>query len=123
MDGLKYINDTFGHGEGDEGIKGLCQVLTSLTRPNEMSVRSGGDEFFLIGIGDYKKEDEALRASEFAEAVAKKSEAMNKPYNLSASIGCLVFPDYKNVNLDLALSDADEKMYNYKMRHRRHRSV
>ena len=123
MDGLKYINDTYGHGEGDEGIKGLCSVLSKLTRSNEMNVRSGGDEFFLIGIGRYNKEDEALRSREFADAVARKSEAMNKPYNLSASIGCLVFPDYREVKLDLALSEADEKMYNYKMRHRRHRSV
>ena len=110
-------------GEGDEGIKGLCSVLSKLTRSNEMNVRSGGDEFFLIGIGRYNKEDEALRSREFADAVARKSEAMNKPYNLSASIGCLVFPDYREVKLDLALSEADEKMYNYKMRHRRHRSV
>ncbi len=123
MDGLKYINDTFGHSEGDEGIKGLCSVISSLTRDNEICVRSGGDEFYIIGIGKYTRADEALRSVEFTDAVAKKSLSMNKPYNLSASIGCLAFPDHKKISLDLALSEADEKMYNYKMKHRRHRSV
>ena len=123
MDGLKYINDTFGHAEGDEGIKCLSSVIRSLTRRNEICVRSGGDEFFIIGLGEYSKEDEALRAAEFTEAVAAKSKMLDKPYNVSASIGCMVFADQPRISLDSALSEADEKMYNYKMRHRRHRGV
>ena len=123
MDGLKYINDTFGHSEGDRGIKCLCSVLMAIARPEEMVVRSGGDEFFLIGVGRYTKDDEAARAAEFADAVAKKSATLGKPYNVSASIGCMVFDNCRDIDLDNALSEADEKMYNYKMRHRRHRSV
>ena len=123
MDGLKYINDTFGHGEGDLGIKTVCNVLNAVARPGEISVRSGGDEFFLIGIGQYKKEDEAIRAIAFSEAMTMRSESLGKPYNVSASIGCVVFEDYRQISLDNALSEADERMYHYKLRHRRHRSV
>ncbi|MBR5420103.1 MAG: GGDEF domain-containing protein [Lachnospiraceae bacterium] len=123
MDGLKYINDTFGHHEGDLGIRTVYSVLNEQTRGNEFCVRSGGDEFFLIGIGKYTKDDEATRAVEFTDAMAKRSEAMSKPYSLSASIGCVVFEDLTKTDLDAALSLADEKMYNYKFRHRRHRSV
>lgn len=123
MDGLKYINDTFGHSEGDFGLKVLCQVLNSVTRSNEICVRSGGDEFFLIGIGEYSRSDEAERSTEFTEAMEAKSKTLNKPYNVSASIGILVFDDFRDITLDNALSLADEKMYNYKVRHRRHRSV
>ena len=65
MDGLKYINDTFGHSEGDIGIRCLNSVLSSIARSNEIVVRSGGDEFFLIGVGKYTREDEAARAAEF----------------------------------------------------------
>ncbi len=123
MDGLKFINDTFGHSEGDLGIKTLCEVLSSVTRKNEICVRSGGDEFFLIGIGKYTRSDEAERAAEFTEAMEKRSKQLNKPYNVSASIGIMVFDEFNAESLDSALSIADEKMYNYKMRHRRHRSV
>ena len=123
MDGLKYVNDTFGHKEGDFGIKTISSSLMQMARNGEICVRSGGDEFFLIGIGDYKDSDEAERAKMFSEIVSKASEKAAKPYNISASIGCIVFEDCKKVSLDVALSEADERMYNYKVRNRRHRSV
>ena len=123
MDGLKYVNDTFGHSEGDFGIRTVCDALQSIARSNEICVRSGGDEFFLIGIGTYSKGDEAGRSGDFTEAIAKHSERAAKPYTVSASIGCAVFPDYRQISLDNALSEADERMYRYKVKNRRHRSV
>ena len=123
MDGLKYINDTFGHNEGDFGIRTVCDTLQSVARNNEICVRSGGDEFFLIGIGAYRKEDEAARAEEFEKAIEKASERAAKPFAVSASIGCAVFPDCRQISLDTALSEADERMYRYKIKNRRHRSV
>ena len=123
MDGLKYVNDTFGHSEGDFGIRTVCDALQSIARSNEICVRSGGDEFFLIGIGTYSKGDEAGRSGDFSEAIAKHSERAAKPYTVSASIGCAVFPDYRQISLDNVLSEADERMYRYKVKNRRHRSV
>ena len=123
MDGLKYINDTFGHNEGDLGIRTVCDVLKETAHGNEICVRSGGDEFFLIGIGKYKKGDEEKRAIEFDKAVKARSQQLDRPYNISASIGCLVYEDISAINIDNALSEADERMYNYKFRNRRHRRV
>ena len=123
MDGLKYVNDTFGHGEGDFGIKTVCSALMSAAKNHEICVRSGGDEFFLIGIGPYTREDEAARAGELTAAVENASEKTGKPYPVSASIGCAVFEDCRKISLDSALSEADERMYRYKVKNRRHRSV
>ncbi len=123
MDGLKYINDTFGHSDGDFGIRTVCNVLQSIAGPKEFCVRSGGDEFFLIGIGQYTRADEADKAAAFAEAIAAASAAANKPYSISASIGCTVFESCSQVSLDSAISDADERMYRYKIKSRRHRIV
>ena len=123
MDGLKYINDTFGHSEGDYGIRTVCDTLQSIAGNNEICVRSGGDEFFLIGIGPYRKEDEAERAAEFTTAIAQASVRAAKPYTISASIGCAVFPDCRQIGIDAALSEADERMYRYKVKNRRHRSL
>ncbi len=123
MDGLKYINDTFGHKEGDFGIKTICQVLKETARYGEICVRSGGDEFFLIGIGKYEKEDEAQRALEFTEAIEKRSAELAREYKISASMGCVIYEDPKQISLDNALSEADERMYHYKFRNRRHRIV
>ena len=123
MDGLKYVNDTFGHSEGDFGIKAVSSTLASVAKTGEICVRSGGDEFFLIGIGKYSSGDEAERALTFTDALAKVSEEAGKEYNISASIGCVVFEDCKQITLDNALSEADERMYRYKVKNRRHRMV
>ena len=123
MDGLKYVNDTFGHGEGDFGIRTVCAALMSVMKNKEICVRSGGDEFFLIGIGSYENEDVAERAKAFSQAVETASRRAAKPYTISASIGCAVFSDYSQISLDSALSEADERMYRYKVKNRRHRSV
>ena len=123
MDGLKYVNDTFGHAEGDYGIRAVSSTLSSVAKPGEICVRSGGDEFFLIGIGKYSQKEEAARAIEFSDALSKVSEEAGKEYNISASIGCVVFGDCRQISLDNALSEADERMYRYKVRNRRHRII
>ncbi len=123
MDGLKYVNDTFGHKEGDFGIKTVCATLQSIAKENEICVRSGGDEFFLIGIGKYSKDDESRRAKDFCEAISAASERAAKEYGISASMGCIVFDDCRQISLDNAISEADERMYRYKIRNRRHRMV
>ncbi len=123
MDGLKYVNDTFGHGEGDFGIKAVCRALQSVAKKHEFIVRSGGDEFFLIGIGPYEKGEEAQRTEAFLKAVEKTSENANKPYRISASIGCVIFEDCRQTSLDNALSEADIQMYRYKVQNKKHRGI
>ncbi len=123
VDGLKYINDTFGHKEGDFTIKTVCDVLRENLKENEICVRSGGDEFFIIGIGSYKKQDESDRAEKYLDEIKKRSEMVSRSYNISASIGCMVYEDIDGIGLDSALSEADERMYRYKFRHRKHRGV
>ena len=51
-DGLKKINDTWGHNAGDEAIILLAQAISASIRSSDYGVRLGGDEFFLILI-DY----------------------------------------------------------------------
>lgn len=55
-DRLKYINDTWGHDEGDRAIVMLAQSILVAIRKSDYGIRLGGDEFFLILI-DYAEED------------------------------------------------------------------
>ena len=48
VNGLKVINDTFGHSEGDRLLKHLSQVLTSVSRQGDILARIGGDEFAIL---------------------------------------------------------------------------
>jgi diguanylate cyclase (GGDEF)-like protein len=55
MDGLKYINDHYGHSVGDQAIVLLANALKKASRQNELIARVGGDEFYIIG-NDYSQE-------------------------------------------------------------------
>jgi len=48
VNGLKVINDTFGHSEGDRLLQHLSQVLTSVSRQGDILARIGGDEFAIL---------------------------------------------------------------------------
>lgn len=48
LDGLKYVNDTFGHAEGDVYIKSFANLLRKDTRGGDILARMGGDEFCVV---------------------------------------------------------------------------
>ncbi|MGM1327069.1 diguanylate cyclase domain-containing protein, partial [Klebsiella michiganensis] len=55
-DRLKYLNDTWGHDEGDRAIVLLAQSISAAIRKSDYGIRLGGDEFFLILI-DYEEQE------------------------------------------------------------------
>jgi len=48
VNGLKVINDTFGHSEGDRLLQHLSQVLTDVSRQGDILARIGGDVFAIL---------------------------------------------------------------------------
>lgn len=48
LDGLKMINDSFGHGAGDEALIQVAAMLTSGVRRSDVVARIGGDEFAIL---------------------------------------------------------------------------
>lgn len=118
MDGLKRINDNFGHKEGDFGISVIADALKSVRFSEDVAVRNGGDEFLFITIGDFSVEVLEQRAEEkiknIEKYISEKSAVSGKPYPLSASFGyaCSVFSEMSA--LDALISLADERMYENK---------
>ncbi len=111
MDGLKFINDNYGHSEGDFGIKLVSSAAASVTRSDEILVRAGGDEFYIIGIGEYDESECEKRSDEFNRLIKKLSSAYSKPYTVSASIGCAERKLNGSRKLDDIICKADEIMY------------
>ncbi|MCL2046332.1 MAG: diguanylate cyclase [Oscillospiraceae bacterium] len=112
LDNLKYVNDRFGHGDGDEYIKRVAKHLQSYS-PETVVCRLGGDEYMLLaphqGFGD------ACDRMESIQYYIQNDEYLrDKDYVYSISIGIVsVEPDNNMVSSEI-LSLADERMYEHK---------
>lgn len=108
MDKLKYVNDTYGHSEGDYCITAVASAAQKVTMTDELCVRAGGDEFFIIGVGDYDESDINKRIKKFTSTMQNLSDSSGKEYVITASIGCAVG---SKDSFDETLSAADKEMY------------
>lgn len=112
MDGLKKLNDTHGHIEGDNGIIAISQAANNITDNNEICVRGGGDEFFILGLGDYNEKMMREKIDRFEYYIETKNEILTIP--VSASVGyALAGKDEVSSYLEV-LNKADECMYKNK---------
>lgn len=111
MDGLKYINDTFGHLEGDSAIITIAQILQNIHPSNGIAARIGGDEYSLLFPSENEKDAKAC-ISALQRQIDDYNLASGKPYQLSVSVGY----EYCRRNMELlsCLHSADKKMYEQK---------
>ncbi|MCQ2591601.1 MAG: GGDEF domain-containing protein [Treponema sp.] len=116
MDGLKKINDTYGHEAGDEAIKAQGQILRQNFRGNDVLSRLGGDEFAVISPGMTEEKFLELKAN-IDKDCAEWTKNNQSPFGLSISMGYCLYPDEKNgYQLNKILSDADSSLYKEKRR-------
>lgn len=116
MNGMKKINDTYGHLEGDYCIKVLSSAVKQSALPDEICVRAGGDEFYMIGIGDYDDKTLNTRAEGIRVILQELHSKAQKDYELSASIGMVTEVIDENTNIDAVINRADKKMYEEKVK-------
>ena len=113
MDGLKYINDTFGHFEGDVAIKAFSKILQKCFRRGDIIGRMGGDEFAVMST--IKTGSSYLIAE---ERVRKEIDNYNSkklhPYEIKASFGCVILKSLTIECLEEAMDDADKLLYDEK---------
>ena len=107
LDKLKYINDTFGHKEGDKAICTAAKAIYDAVLNKGFAARTGGDEFEVI-IEDAREDEVAL----FCKAVEKSlalANSENKFYQVSMSIGsyCKRLDVSDHYEECIRISDAD----------------
>ena len=124
LDNFKQLNDTHGHGAGDELLKMVAQRLQEHLREQDTVARLGGDEFIILlqQVGD--SVDSAMAVTEI---IARKIQsvfdqafvlARGIEHTVSASLGITIFPKGRETAEDL-LKEADIAMYRVKTNQQR----
>ena len=113
LDGFKAINDSYGHGYGDEILKMVAARLVGASRKEDTVARIGGDEFVIV-LGNLAGKGDAR------EPAAKLIEVISEPYfindltlRLSTSIGIAIYPD-DATSVESLLGAADTALYEAK---------
>lgn len=110
VDGLKQVNDTYGHDSGDAVLVHLAKVLRSVTRAEDQVIRYGGDEFVVVC--QKAGMDEATSIGQRVLEAIKKDPLVHEGNNLyyGVSMGVSSFPKHSAFSRDLVRM-ADKAMY------------
>ena len=110
LDGLKQINDRFGHLVGSQALCRLADVLCICSRKVDTPARFGGDEFALV-----LPETGFLPAKLVAQRICDNLANDGREPKLSVSIGVAIYPG-DGENVDSLLGAADAALYAMKTR-------
>lgn len=105
---LKYINDNFGHEDGDIAIKATADALTAACPSDALCVRFGGDEMIAVCKGSL---DIAELKKKFHLFFTEFNARSNKPYTVSASIGAYCYENADGLGMNELISRPDRLMY------------
>jgi diguanylate cyclase (GGDEF)-like protein/PAS domain S-box-containing protein len=116
LNGLKRINDTHGHADGDRALIAAADIFNRTFRDSDVVARVGGDEFAILAIeADSNHLDNIRSRLQHALDVANRGNL--HPFELSVSIGVVSFdPDQHNTVEEL-MDLADREMYAHKRGH------
>jgi diguanylate cyclase (GGDEF)-like protein len=110
LDGFKNVNDTFGHGEGDELLKACAERLTSVLRKGDTVARLGGDEFIVL-LSDISSIHEAAVIAARILGLFRESFVLDRRViDITTSIGIAVYPEH-GADIETLMKNADTAMY------------
>lgn len=113
LDGMKWINDTFGHQQGDRALMDAADILRASFRASDIVSRIGGDEFagFALESGDEFGGGVAVRLQENLRAHNLRTD---RPHRLSLSFGTARYDVREPSTIEQLLEMGDKDMYRHK---------
>ncbi|MHB1245631.1 MAG: diguanylate cyclase domain-containing protein [Sulfuriferula sp.] len=113
LDQFKHINDSLGHGIGDQLLQSVAQRLQACVRQSDTVSRQGGDEFVLLLPLIEHAEDAALSAQKLLAALVSPHHIDQHELHISVSIGISIYP-YDGQDAETLIKNADTAMYHAK---------
>ena len=110
LDGMKRINDSYGHQEGDRALIETGRLLTATFRKSDVIARLGGDEFCVLLTEGSEQGGEVAINRLIANAESAVASA-GRPYRLSLSLGIGRYDPKDPVPVDILIQRADHAMY------------
>lgn len=122
LNGLKHLNDTYGHAAGDEAIAAVSSELKKAAPKGAKTVRIGGDEFLVFASVD----KDSKEPYEFGDGVDRGLKEYNSehpnPYTVGTSYGWVLLPPKDGMtSLDEYIEMADAKMYEMRIERDKYR--
>ncbi|WP_317931225.1 diguanylate cyclase domain-containing protein [Halioxenophilus sp. WMMB6] len=114
LDRFKVVNDTLGHGAGDQVLRDVAQQLQKMTRANDYICRMGGDEFVIL-LDDINETISAKLAERIVEQL-QEPIVLDDDHSahIGASIGVVYVPANESACAEELLRRADKTMYKVK---------
>jgi len=113
VDGLKGVNDTYGHQTGDELLKNFSQILKESIRSYDIAFRYGGDEFVVI-LSKATLKEANIVFSRIQDKINKFNISSSNTYKIDISYGFAEFSPESNFTAEDLIKIADENMYKMK---------
>ena len=113
LDRFKLVNDTLGHGIGDQLLIQVARRLQECVRGGDAIGRLGGDEFACVLSTLARPGDAALVAQKIVDALSQPFQLEGQEVYVSASVGIGIYPD-DGADADTLLRSADTAMYRAK---------
>jgi diguanylate cyclase (GGDEF)-like protein/PAS domain S-box-containing protein len=115
LDGFKAVNDTYGHGAGDQLLTTVANRMKQVMRDGDTMARIGGDEFVAVldDLSSVTRSEPLL--IRLMTAVAQPFQFGSATLQVSASIGVTFYPQTEDFDADQLLRQADQGMYQAKL--------
>ncbi len=117
LDGMKRINDEFGHNEGDNALINTAEILNRSFRSSDIIARLGGDEFTVLVTDLNASKEEAI--ARLNENLKEYNASETRGHKLAFSIGVATLEPERMTCFEELLEQADQAMYEQKRMKRR----
>jgi len=114
LDGLKKINDTLGHKEGDMALIDVAHIMKETFRDEDIIARLSDDEFVVLALESTECNEKTIN-TRLQQNLATHNESGRRKYMLVLNLGVVCFDSKSPSSVDKLLDQAEELMYKQKV--------